>query len=351
MPRYLQRLACAGARIVHSCGVRMARPAPVPATFRQENAHPEPATPSLPMPESTASSRAAGASRRASPVGRLRPVPADAGEVPKQAASPPAFQTTDPAKRIEATHLQVEAATPGPGSLQHAHEAKPEPFTGPKRTAIDSSQGGQQQPSASEPTLFSVAVWRDATSYQPPTSGPTSSHDADREPFQALPRMAVLTPSESTLDRAADMPERRLQRPPRIEVEPLVPARQPRTGATPQGSRKVPATESALPPHPKLERTVTEVSDRGTDRSSPLDGPPVSTPPIRASLPFQRAEPELHPPVPAPAAPGSGLTIQHLEVQIVERPRKELSQPSPAPIAPAGSAWDWPDRRHHGRVF
>jgi hypothetical protein len=287
----------------------------------------------------TACSGVGGASWPAPPVERLRPVPKGVAETPEQPSSPHELQAPGPSKRPEAAQSQIEAAAPDSGLLQGAREAKTEPQIGPVWTALDPSHASEQPPVASEPAPFPAAVACDSPSHEPPTSGPLPGHGADCGPPQALPWMAVLTPSESSPNRAIRMPEQRLQRLPRIKV-------------ALQALAKAPAAVSGLPPRPEPDPTVTDVSETGTGQPLPLEKNPASTPSRQSAPPFQRAKLELRSPVPAPAAgPAGGLTIHRLEVQIVERPRTEVIQPSPAPIAPAGSAWDLPDRRHQGHVF
>jgi hypothetical protein len=183
MPGYLQRLACAGARIVPSWSVRTApRPVP-PAVSQQETKYAEPATSSPPVTAVTACSGVGGASWPAPPVERLRPVPMGVAETPEQPSSPHELQAPGPSKRAEAAQSQIEAAAPDSGLLQGAREAKTEPQLGPPWTALvilltpASSRQSHQNRRPFQPPSRAT---RRAMSPQPPARCPVTARTAGR---------------------------------------------------------------------------------------------------------------------------------------------------------------------------
>jgi hypothetical protein len=353
MPGYLQKLGSAGARIVPSRGVRTA-PWPVsPTASRREPKHAEQITPSPPLTTPPGPSDAGGVSWPAPSIEGLRPASMRAGDALEQPAPPQEFQARDPSVRAEIVHSHIESAAPGSVPSHAAREAEPEPQIELAWTATNPSHAREQPFPASGPTplLFDMAT--DPPSHTPPLlSDRTANHDPLCESPQPVPRMAVLKPSEPNPNKATRMPERHLQRLPRIEAVPEASTRLPGIDAALQASTKVPAAVSGLPARTEPVRTVTRVSNMETDRSSPSEETSAPTSLAQTTPPFQRAKPGLRPPLRAPvAAPAGGLTIHRLEVQIVERPPKEIIQSSYGPIAPVDNAWGWPDRRHQGRVF
>jgi hypothetical protein len=176
---------------------------------------------------------------------------------------------------------------------------------------------------------------------------------------------------EKEQKQSAALPGGKFPRAPRLSAEPPTPARRAVALQT-EAPRTV---DEKWPRLPRLE-AATETSATGIveakrqmpAQQEPLSPPPIAEPqeakstpepsrPVReiapaASVRMDHPAPAPQRQAPTPSAPPPGLTIQRLDVQIVERPRAELDQlaqyaaPAPAQTAP----WDLPDRRHHLRI-
>jgi hypothetical protein len=374
MPGYLQRLASAGARIVPSRGSIAARRAMAPPIFPKEPTRAEAAMPSPPV---------------ATP-----PISAGSDEGPRSAPLVETLETLHAPEAVRPTRLRLEPMAPGPAAPVAQPESR-EPQIAQAVTGIDPPTEEQPRESTVEPGAAPLpfAAAHEPATYEPPSYEKTRAHEAHREPLRAPPQMTVLNPSEPSPFKETRTPEKHLPRLPRIEVTPQTSAKAlpamswsppppsveriaprrpdarielspPRPGPGSITPKKPEARADLAPPHPSAGFSERNIPEDPVDLSSPRPNadfivPKLSeTPPAAPVVPTaplsQRATPDTRrrffAPVPAGTS-GGGLTIQRLEVQIVERPRNEINEPPPAPVAPAGSAWDWPDRRHQGRVW
>jgi hypothetical protein len=150
-----------------------------------------------------------------------------------------------------------------------------------------------------------------------------------------VPRWSALPPSSELL-----LPTRRSEGPASPNHWPRLPKVQPADTTV--------APVHAEPDLSKASQSVQPLEDHFDPPVSfeaiPID---IPTPPIVHPTAPGQAKPS-RPPFPAP--PG-GLTIQRLEVKIVESPQGASNAPSPPIAVPPGvNTWDGPDRRHQLRI-
>ena len=336
MPGYLQRLTSAGARIVPSRRIIAARRAVAPIVFGQE-----PVGVGMAMP---------------SPPAVVPPSAARVAEVVRLAPSVETVENVDVTEPMIAVQpaARGEPVAPVVAAPQSVQPLSHEPERSPARIAVDPLRSEEQAPElrlAPEAVPIPFTAMPELPIPAQPTDDKTGTRKADCEPLPALPQMTVLTPSGTHLLSAVRTPEKSLLRLPRIEMVPLAPA---------QASPPM----SGAPSHPSTKPIEPKLPDAQVDLSLPSPAEePTAVPGVQPvpRMPHDTPEPRsISTSVPEPrrvaaaastSAPSGGLTIQRLEVQIVERPRNEISEPQPAPVGPIGSAWDWPDRRHQGRVW
>ena len=327
MPGYLQRLANAGVRIVPSRRFIAARRAVAPSVFGQEPVGVGMAMPSLPAVELPSAARVAEVVRLVPSVETVENV--DVTE-PMIAVQPAAHG--GPMTSMVAAPQSVQP-------LSH------EPENAPARIAVDPLRSAEQAPELrleSETVPLPFTAMPELPVQAQPTDDKTDTHETDGEPLPAPPQLTVLTPSGTHPLSAVRTPEKSLQRLPRIEMVPLAP-----TKASPP--------LSGAPSHPSSKPIEPQLPEAQVDLSLPApEEEPTAVPgvhPVPRSIATSVPEPRRVAAAASTSAPSGGLTIQRLEVQLVERPRHEISEPQPAPVSPTGSAWDWPDRRHQGRAW
>jgi hypothetical protein len=164
----------------------------------------------------------------------------------------------------------------------------------------------------------------------------------------ALPRPPVLSASPPSAPRlASTTAEKHLSRVPVLSA----PAAERVAHAAPVAEQRAKAAPARTAQAP-TQLAVDEAEPGSTPTQSTAADDVPAPPRLCASVAnTQRERPrEWSRPTPSPAPSPSGLTIQRLELQIVEsRDNRAVAAPA-SPVPPPGSAWDLPDRRHQGMV-
>jgi hypothetical protein len=234
-----------------------------------------------------------------------------------RAAGPPAAEMPRDATPPQVSEEPVEPRQPAPQAVPVALERKPAPATPPPLSELPD-----------------VPV-KELPRIEPPSAGDARPASAPPAPSARTPRKwlrpPVLLPQPAVFEPEAT--------PGAVEAKQL-PEKQEPPAVAPVAAAMTAAIQAAAEEAPKAapqERPRTNVVSLAPARETFSREPSGAAGQSSA----ESKRPGSHP---------NGLTIQRLEVEIVERPKVEPPAPQPAPAQAGQPGWEWPDRRHWRRA-